>query len=269
MSARQPRGIRRAGAFLTAMAVAGGMGLAATDARAGAPHGCPVGLTVSQQVAPAGGTAYVVCSGRVPSFDGTRLDTDVSIPLGLDGPLPLIVMLHGWGGSKTDLESTSLAGDGTNTWHWNNAWFASHGYAVLNYTARGFGRSCGQDPAHGYTYAPDPACAGKASWTHLADRRWEIRDTQYLAGLLVDAHLAAPDRVVVTGDSYGGGQSWLLAIAPDQVLQPDDTTRPWTSPQGVPMRLAAPVPHHPWTPPPPALADNRPAPDRLTGPPPG
>ncbi len=252
----------RVGVVLAAVAVACAALVAATGAHAAA-DGCPLGLTRSQTVTPTDGAAYIVCSGRLRSFDTTPLDTDVSIPVGVNGPLPLMVMLHGWGGSKTDLESTSPQGNGTNTWDWNNAWFASRGFAVLNYTARGFGRSCGQDPTHGYTYATDPACSGKASWTHLSDRRWEIRDTQYLTGLLVDAHVAVPDRVVVTGDSYGGGQSWLLAMAQDQVLQPDGTTRPWTSPRGVPIRLAAAVPHYPWTDLAQAMVDNGRASDGL------
>ncbi|MGN9779729.1 CocE/NonD family hydrolase C-terminal non-catalytic domain-containing protein [Micromonospora sp. H33] len=254
---------RRAGALLAAILTMCGIAVVATAARA--VDGCPLGLTFAGQVAPIGGKAYVVCSGRVETFDGTPLDTDVSIPVGVPGPLPLMVMLHGWGGSKDDYESTSLAGNGTNTWHWNNAWFASHGFAVLNYTARGFGRSCGQDPAHGYTYAADPRCAGRASWTHLSDRRWEVHDTQHLTGLLVDAGVARPAQIVVTGGSYGAGQSWLLAMAQGQVLQPDGTTRPWSSPRGTPIRLAAAVPQFGWTDLAQALVDNGRAADGLSG----
>src|SRR6266566_1983708 len=44
---------------------------------------------------------------RVPTFDGVPLDADVTLPPTGDGPFPTIVMLHGWGGSKTDFESTS------------------------------------------------------------------------------------------------------------------------------------------------------------------
>jgi len=227
-------------------------------------------MTGTAHPAPAGGVAYVVCTGRVASFDGTPLDADLTLPAGAHGPLPLMVMLHGWGLSKTDFEASALAGNGTNTWHWNNVWFAAHGYAALNYTARGFHRSCGQDPATGYSYTSDPACAGKASWTHLADRRWEIHDTQYLTGLLVDAGIADPAKVVVTGDSYGGGQSWLLALSQDQVMLPGGQLVPWTSPDGVPIRLAAAVPQFGWTDLAQALTDNGQASDRYSGaPPPG
>jgi hypothetical protein len=143
-------------------------------------------------------------------------------------------------------------------------------FAVLNYTARGFHRSCGQDPATGYSYSSDPACAGKASWTHLADRRWEIHDAQYLTGLLVDADIANPSAVVATGDSYGGGQSWLLALSQDQVMQPDGHLVPWRSPHGVLIRLAAAVPQFSWTDLAQALTDNGCASDGSAGaPPPG
>jgi hypothetical protein len=261
---RALRACRARGLLAAAAAAAAALGSLAPAAAASTPT-CPLGMTGTAEPAPAGGVAYTLCGGTVPSFDGTPLDTDLTLPAGASGPLPLIVMLHGWGGSKTDFQATSLAGNGTNTWHWNNVWFAARGYAVLTYTARGFHRSCGQDPASGYSYLTDPACQGKASWTHLADRRWEIHDTQYLTGLLVDAGIADPSQVVVTGDSYGGGQSWLLALSRDQVMQPDGTLVPWRSPHGVPIRLAAAVPQFTWTDLAQALEDNGRASDGYFG----
>jgi hypothetical protein len=261
---------RRAALATVAAASLAATAAAAKPAAPGSGPACPLGLTGTSYPAPAGGVAYTVCTGRVPSFDGTPLDTDLTLPDGASGPLPLIVMLHGWGDSKAQFESATLAGNGTNTWHWNNVWFAAHGFAVLTYTARGFGESCGQDPAAGYSYLNDPACQGRASWTHLADRRWEVRDTQYLVGLLVDAGVASPSRVVVTGDSYGGGQSWLLALSQDQVMLPDGHLVPWRSPAGVPIRLAAAVPQYTWSDLAQALADNGRASDGYHGaPPPG
>ena len=248
------------------MAMSAGEAAAATGS--GQAPSCPLSMTGTAHPAPAGGVAYTVCTGLIPSFDGTPLDADPTVPAAASGPLPLIVMLHGWGNSKTDFESGALAGNGANTWHWNNVWFAAHGYAVLTYTARGFHRSCGQDPATGYSYATDPACQGRASWTHLADRRWEIHDTQYLTGLLVDAHVADPARVVVTGDSYGGGQSWLLALSQDQVMLPGGQLIPWRSPDGIPVRLAAAVPQFTWTDLSQALLDNGRASDGYAGAPP-
>lgn len=264
---RSTRGRRGRPALLAGVAV---LALAATAGASAktthqAARACPLGLSGISHPAPAGGVAYVVCTGRLASFDGTPLDTDLTLPARSHGRLPLVVMLHGWGLSKTDFESAGLAGNGTNSWHWNNAWFAARGFAVLNYTARGFHRSCGKDPATRYSYATDPACAGRASWTHLADRRWEIHDTQYLTGLLVDAGVAGPSRVVVTGDSYGGGQSWLLAVGRDQVMRPGGRLVPWRSPHGIPIRLAAAVPQFAWTDLAQALTDNGRASDGRAG----
>src|SRR5204862_4993387 len=69
----------------------------------------------------------------VPTFDGVPLDVDVTLPpASVHAPYPTIVMLHGYGGSKTDFESTDPNGDGSVTYHYNNTYFAEHGYAVVN-----------------------------------------------------------------------------------------------------------------------------------------
>ena len=219
--------------------------------------GCPGGLTAGSTISPAGGQPFIVCSGRVRSFDGTPLDTDVTIPTATaTAPRPLMVFFHGWGNSKADWESTTLAGSGADSYDWNNAWFASKGYVVLTFTARGFAYSCGKVAATGYSYATDPACSdtvGEASWTHLADRRWEIHDAQYLSGLLVDAGVADPQRIVASGGSYGGGQSWEMALSQDEVVASTSTDPahpvlvPWTSPRGTPLHLVAAAPLYPWT----------------------
>jgi dienelactone hydrolase len=245
--------MRRLMMGLGALAVALGAGAAGGSAAASATApACPAPLAAAQTVSPPGGVPFVVCSGRVPSFDGTPLDVDVSIPATARGPLPLMVMMHGWGNSKTEWEATTLEGDNADKWHWNNAWFAAHGYTVLTYSARGFHGSCGKDQASGYIYTQDGSCTGHASWTHLADRRWEVHDTQYLAGLLVDAGVARP-QVVATGGSYGGGQSWDLALSQDRVVDAGSSDpsapilHPWVSPRGVSLHLVAAVPRYPWT----------------------
>ncbi len=84
----------------------------------------------------------------VPSFDGVPLDVDVTLPPASagQGPFPTIVMLHGYGNDKTSFESSTPAGDGSITYDYNNDFYARAGYAVVNYTARGFGHSCGGGP---------------------------------------------------------------------------------------------------------------------------
>jgi fermentation-respiration switch protein FrsA (DUF1100 family) len=178
---------------------------------------------------------------RVPSFDGVPLDVDVTLPAQGNGPFPTIVMLHGWGGSKTDFESDDPAGNGSTTYHYNNAFYARKGYAVVNYSARGFGNSCGGGPGGDHS-----GPCGKG-YVHLADTRYEARDTQYLLGRLVDQGITRPNAIGVTGISYGGGQSTELAFLNDKIRRLDGSLAPWKSPQGTPLHIAAAWPRWPWS----------------------
>ncbi|HXQ18075.1 MAG TPA: alpha/beta fold hydrolase [Acidimicrobiales bacterium] len=171
---------------------------------------------------------------RVPSFDGVPLDADLTLPAGGKAPYPLIVLLHGLGGNKTDYESTS------NDSQIDNVTFASQGWAVLTYSARGFGNSCGSAASRANT----PACA--KGWEHTADQRYEVRDTQYLAGVLVDEGLVRPG-IAVAGVSYGGGQSLQLATLKDRMRLPDGRYVPFVSPQRhIKMTVAAAYAIWPW-----------------------
>src|ERR687895_934254 len=125
---------------------------------------------------------------RVPSFDGTPIDVDVTLPGDAEAgePLPTIVMLHGYGGNKGAFESETPEGSSSTTYHYNNTYYAQRGYAVVNYSARGFGRSCGKEEGSAAT----PECLKHKSYVHLADQRWEARDTQHLLGLLVDQEVS-------------------------------------------------------------------------------
>ncbi len=172
---------------------------------------------------------------RVPTFDGIPLDADVTLPQTGNGPFPTIVMLHGWGGSKTAFESTSPTGK------YNNVYFAQLGYAVLNYSARGWGDSCGG------TSPPDHSGACAKGYIRLADSRYEVRDTQYLLGKLADEGITKPQAIGVTGVSYGGGQSMELAFLHNQIRLPNGQLAPWRSPAGKPMSIAAAYPRWPWS----------------------
>ena len=177
---------------------------------------------------------------RVPSFDGVPLDVDVTLPASGSGPFPTIVMLHGWGGSKTAFESSSPAGDGNETFDYNNVYYAQHGFAVVNYSARGWGRSCGSSESR-----TEPGC--KEGWIRLADQRYEARDTQYLLGLLSDERITKPKGIGVTGISYGGGQSIELAYLKNRVRLPNGEFQPWKSPGGKSMQIKAAFPRWPWS----------------------
>jgi pimeloyl-ACP methyl ester carboxylesterase len=165
-------------------------------------------------------------AARVPSFDGVPLDVDVTLPGTGDGPFPTIVMLHGYGGDKTSFERTAPE------LGYNNYAYARAGYAVVNYSARGFGRSCGKLDSR-----TSPGC--DAGWIHLADHRYEARDTQHLLGLLVDQGVTRRKAIGVTGVSYGGIQSLNLARLRNRIRLRDGSFRRWRSPGGARLRIAA------------------------------
>ena len=178
-----------------------------------------------------------LCSGLVTARDGVPLDATVALPAGASGPLPLVVLIHGFGNSKHEYLNPDDRAYTGNVYEW-----ARDGYAVLAYTARGLWGSCGTPDAR---LANAAACA--SGYIHLADVRWEVRDTQELIGRLVDEGVADPAKLAVTGDSYGGGQSLMLAALSDRVMEPDGTLAPWRSPKGTPLKLAAAAPVIPWS----------------------
>jgi len=170
-------------------------------------------------------------SQRVPSWDGVPLDVDVTLPRFGSGPFPTIVMLHGFPGHKGSLEAVDASGRQTpggapvaRLYHRNNVFYAQRGYAVVNYSARGFGRSCG---------IPDSRSGECArGWTHLFDQRFEARDTQHLLGLLVDEGIARPGGLGVTGESGGSVQALQLAFLRNRVRLPSGRLAIWRSPRG-------------------------------------
>src|SRR5688500_974309 len=131
------------------------------------------------------------CSGIADTFDGHMVDTNVTLPASGDGPFPLIILSHGWGGAKMGL--TGHVSNASKPW-------ADRGYAVLSITSGGFSESCGTPDNR-----LDPRCVG--GWIKLDDTRYGIRDVQHLAGRLVDDGLVESQRIGVHGGSYGGGVS--------------------------------------------------------------
>jgi predicted acyl esterase len=167
---------------------------------------------------------------RVPTWDGIPLDVDVTLPATGDGPFPTIVMLHGFPGSKSNFEGVDDPSR-PGVFHYNNTYLASRGYAVVNYSARGFGRSCG------IAASRTANCA--KGWTHLFDQRFEGRDTQYLLGLLVDQGIARAGALGVTGVSSGGVQSLELAYLRNRVRLRQGGFARWKSPRGLPLAITA------------------------------
>ena len=211
-------------------AVAATAALALPSAAAAAPP-----LPFGHACEPAEGVLFCPTAddaSRVPAFDGVPLDVDVTLPAEGDGPFPTIVMLHGFGGDKTAFEAPRSPS-------YNNVFYARRGFAVVNASARGFGRSCGR---------ADSRTAGcERGWIHLADHRYEVRDAQELLGTLVDQGIAAPAALGATGVSYGGGQSLSLAFLRNRIRLPGGGYAPWRSPAGLPLSLAAAHPRWPWS----------------------
>lgn len=175
---------------------------------------------------------------RVASWDGTPLDVNVTLPPHGDTNLPLIILIHGYVSVKSGLDSGMPIdlGTGTRTW-------ARRGYAVLTFSMRGQGDSCGPQAA---LLANPSGCA--KGWSHLDDVRYEARDAQWLASLLADEGIIEPQRIGVAGISWGGGLTPQLAMLRDRIMLPDGSLVPWVSPQRhLPMRIAAAVPYLGWT----------------------
>ena len=243
------------------------LGVLALPTAQAATAPAPLGLTCKTQADKVRFCAGNGTTDRVPSFDGTPLDVDVTLPPTGTGPFPTIVMLHGWGNDKTGFESTDLAGKGYNagagvyaapTYHYNNDFYARRGYAVLTYSARGKGQTCGGGGAPRAQLQTGPCAAG---FIRLADTRYEARDTQYLLGLLADQRITRPGAIGVTGISYGGGQSLALAYLKDRVVcagassaagdpcagKPNGAMVPWRSPKGTPLSVTAAHPRWFWS----------------------
>jgi dienelactone hydrolase len=138
------------------------------------------------------------------------------------GGYPLIVLLHGSPGTKNQWRGTIDARG--ERWHYNDAWFAARGYAVLSYTSRGF---------------VDERGRGSTGESQLGHRAYEVNDLQYLAGLLAEDPFFGidPQRIVVSGASIGAGVAWLALTDPT-----------WRSPRKrIDMQLAAVAPKYGWT----------------------
>ena len=98
-------------------------------------------------------------------------------------PAAAVLLAHGFGGTKESVSSDAKD-------------LVDHGYAVLTWTAEGFGRSGGQ--------------------IHLDSPDWEVKDAQRLIDWLAARPEVKKDgpgdpRVAAVGGSYGGALALLLA----------------------------------------------------------
>ena len=217
----------------------------------GAVSGVLAGHTMNGQAIPcvAQSDGVRVCHGdesgssatdlRLKSFDGTPLAIYVTLPAkpatGTDGRYPLVVQSHGWGDPTTGPNDPQYGGPTADEW-------AQDGYAVVQLDARGWGDSCGTPASRLVNVA---AC--KNGYIRLDDYRYEARDVQYVVGLLVDEGVVDPNRIGVSGESYGGGVSLELATLNDRTMLPNGRLVRWRSPDGTPLHIAAAVPYAAWS----------------------
>jgi len=253
-------------AVVALMALPAGVSGATTSVRAGTGAPAPTGPTSGPSTGPVTGvlTGHTmngqpipcaarpdgvrVCHGdangsaadlRLETFDGTPLSLYVTLPpapaSGVDGGYPLMVQSHGWGAPPSGPDDPQYGGPTAAQW-------ASDGYAVVQLTARGWGTSCGTPASR----AVNPAACAKG-YVRLDDLRYEARDVQNVAGLLVDEGIADPNRIGVTGESYGAGVSLELATLDNRVMNVDGSLGPWTSPAGTRLHIAAAAPFAGWS----------------------
>ncbi|MEV6600588.1 alpha/beta fold hydrolase [Actinoplanes sp. NPDC051346] len=115
--------------------------------------------------------------------DPVTLDTRFYLPKDRDGKVPAVLLAHGFGGTKNSVSDDAES-------------LADRGYAVLTWTARGFGNSGDQ--------------------IHLDSPDYEVKDAQRLLDWLaarpeIRKDTTGDPRVGVVGGSYGGALALLLA----------------------------------------------------------
>jgi predicted acyl esterase len=168
---------------------------------------------------PASATATTAGDTAAATSDTIHLDARVYIPDGVGAPAPVVVVIHGYGGSKTDGAVVAVAQD-----------LASAGYVVLTPTTRGFGDSDGLVTLAG------PNEINDLKTMIMAMQTGAIGDSP-----TITIPVNAASKFGVTGASYGGGHSFeimrthvpgLVAVAPVigwtdlyQALSPNDVPK--------------------------------------------
>ena len=155
-----------------------------------------------------------------PSFDGTPLDVDVTLPPTGDGPFPTILLLHGLGGTRR------LRGHGGDP-RYNNVALRAAGLRG-RHPDRARVRQLVRRArvAHGRLRER----AGPA-WTTCATR--SATSSRSSACSSTRASRTAT-RSASTGISYGGGASMMLAFLRNRVRSPTAASRRGRRPKGTP-----------------------------------
>ena len=184
-------------------------------------HGQATTFTTQDTLIPVPAEATGTASGDTSpnSSNNIHLDARVYIPDDVSAPAPVVLIIHGYGGSKTDSRVVAMATD-----------FATNGYVVLTPTVRGFGQSDGLVTLVG------PNEVNDLKTIILAMQTSTIGDSPPVTIPVTTSSLFG-----VTGASYGGGHSFeivrthvagLTAVAPIigwsdlyQALAPNDVSK--------------------------------------------
>ena len=138
-------------------------------------------------IVPFNAQAESIITKSITTAPGVSIDTSLYIPS--KTPAPAILIAHGFGGSKDSVASDAQ-------------YFASKGYVVLTWTARGFGKSTGQ--------------------ISMNAQDGEVADTRALISYLSKSKYVTQDkaddpRVGIMGGSYGGANALLSASADSRI----------------------------------------------------
>ncbi|MEO6887276.1 MAG: alpha/beta fold hydrolase [Jatrophihabitantaceae bacterium] len=139
-----------------------------------------IALVIQSQSDPVVHTRSQFIAGTPEAGASVSLDTTLYLPA--KTPAPAVLLAHGFGGTKADLDGQART-------------LAQHGYVVLAYTARGFGHSGGL--------------------VHLDSPQYEVHDASllvtYLTTLSQVERKDGKPQIAVAGSSYGGALALLLA----------------------------------------------------------
>ncbi|THG33339.1 alpha/beta fold hydrolase [Naasia lichenicola] len=181
---RRPRALVATSAAIALLALLGGTGPAGLEpANAQDSSIAPTPPTITDEPIEA-----MVPLPAGPGEDGeVHLDTSLYLPKSI--PAPMVLLAHGFGGSKDDLNRQART-------------LRDLGYVVLTYSARGFGRS-----------------DGKIS---LDSVDHEVADASGLIDYVVDQGYFVADsgggpEVAVVGGSYGGALALMLGATDPRV----------------------------------------------------
>src|SRR6476469_171630 len=170
--------------LVAALAIGAGLAIAPGPAAIAAPAPLPASASLPSSALAADPVSPEVTTVPVRAEpDGTPVRLDVSVWPQSSGRHPVVLLAHGFGGTKDSV--TSEADD-----------LQSRGYVVISWSARGHGQSGGR--------------------IHLNDPTYEIADARTLLDLAAkrsDVELDAPGdpRAGVMGASYGGALGLMLA----------------------------------------------------------